>query len=101
MVVMYRQGDVLLRKVESIPEDAKPSDDDIILKGEATGHAHRIVNGTIFTRSTRPIQMFVEASAGAILVHEEHETIQIEPGFYEVIRQQEYDPKSRSRFVED
>ena len=101
MVVMYRQGDVLLRKVESIPEDAKPSDDDIILKGEATGHAHRIVNGTIFTRSSWPIQMFVEASAGATLVHEEHESILIEPGFYEVIRQREYDPKSRSRFVED
>ena len=102
MVVMYRQGDVLLRKVESIPEDAKPSDDDIILKGEATGHAHRIVNGTIFTRSSWPRnQMYVEASAGATLVHEEHKTIQIEPGFYEVIRQREYDPKSTSRFVED
>ena len=102
MVKMYRQGDVLLKKIETIPEGAQPTNDDVILRGEATGHAHRLVNGTIFTRTSFPTnQMYVEAKVGAALVHEEHSTIEIEPGLYEVIRQREYDPKSRTRFVED
>ena len=100
MVKMYRQGDVLLKKVETIPERVKPTTDDVILKGEATGHAHRIVNGTIFT-GPGPGEMYVEAEAGAALIHEEHSTIEIEAGFYEVIRQREYDPKLQTRFVED
>jgi hypothetical protein len=102
MVKMYRQGDILLKKIETIPVGVQPSNDDVILRGEATGHAHRIVNGTIFTRSRFPTEeMYVEAKVGAALIHEEHSTIPIEPGFYEVIRQREYDPKSQSRFVED
>jgi len=100
MVKMYRQGDILLKKIETIPEGVEPSTNDVILRGEATGHAHRIVNGTIFTSSSTG-GMYVEANAGAALIHEEHNTIQLEAGFYEVIRQREYDPEIKSRFVED
>ena len=102
MVKMYRQGDILLREIEVIPEGVKSSNNDVILRGEATGHAHRIVNGTIFTRETfRSEEMYVEAKLEAALIHEEHNTIQVEAGFYEVIRQREYDPESQSRLVED
>ena len=100
MVKMYRQGDILLKKIETIPKGARPSKSDVILKGEATGHAHKIVNGTIFT-GYRTGEMYVEADVGAALIHEEHNTIELEAGLYEVIRQREYDPKSQSRFVED
>lgn len=100
MVKMYRQGDILLKKIETMPDSVKESEDDVILKGEATGHAHRIVNGTIFTRSGTN-QMYIEASVGAELVHEEHNTIPLEAGLYEVIRQREYDPDILSRYVED
>jgi len=99
MVKMYRQGDVLLKKIEKIPKGVEPKEDDIILKGEATGHAHRIENGTIYTGGW-PEVMYLEAEAEAALVHEEHNTIPIEAGVYEVIRQREYNPR-RSRFVED
>ena len=102
MVKMYRQGDILLREIEVIPEGVKPSNNDVILRGEATGHAHRIVNGTIFTLETfRSEEMYIEAKPEAALIHEEHNTIQVEAGFYEVIRQREYDPESQSRLVED
>ena len=46
-------------------------------------------------------EMYVEADVGAALIHEEHNTIELDAGLYEVIRQREYDPKSQSRFVED
>ena len=99
MVKMYRQGDILLKKIETIPEGVKPTEDDVILKGEATGHAHRIVNGSIYTGSGIG-EMYIDAEVGASLIHEEHNTIPIEAGVYEVIRQREYTPR-RSRFVED
>jgi hypothetical protein len=41
-----RQGDVLLRRVESMPADVKPAKDQerkiILAWGEVTGHHHRI-----------------------------------------------------------
>ena len=57
--------------------------------GEATGHAHRIQNGAIFRSGST---MYLHANKGAILVHEEHATIELDPGFYEVVRQREFDP---------
>ncbi len=86
---MYRQGDVLVRKIEKLPKRAKKLETDIIVMGEATGHAHRIQNGDIFRSGPT---MFLHANKGAALVHEEHATIELDPGFYEVIRQREFDP---------
>ncbi len=48
MVKIYRQGDVLFKKIESLPKKKRKLDTDVIVKGEATGCAHRIVNGDIF-----------------------------------------------------
>ena len=46
--------------------------------------------------------MFVKAKKGAKIVHEEHGTIELEPGLYEVIRQREYDPNApENPWVED
>lgn len=117
MPKMYRQGDVLLVKVEELPKKARKSKTDIVLRGEATGHAHRLVDGTIYrfrgeiTRGeaaggshvvTWLEQMFVTAKKGTSLVHDEHDPIQIEPGVYEVIRQREFDGVERDpRLVVD
>ena len=101
MSVMYRQGDLLFRKIKSIPKKVKKKDDDIIVKGEVTGHAHRLVNGVIYETWN---QMYLEANPGATVVHEEHDSIELDPGFYEVVRQREFDPTimdSDGRVVED
>ena len=101
MVKMYRQGDVLLLKVEKLPNKKRKQDTDIILKGEVTGHAHKVVNATIYFgtpvletdgESFRSMTvMYVQAKKGAKLVHEEHGPIDLEPGIYEVRTQREYD----------
>jgi len=109
----YRQGDVLLIKVDKIPKEAKPRKSNIIVEGEATGHAHRIVNGTILETKNifntvnnlvekkiipeslgkklqnEPSLMWIKASAGAKLVHEDHGIMEIEISFYIVSRQRE------------
>ena len=104
MVKIYRQGDVLFKKIESLPKKNRKLDTDIIVKGEATGHAHRIVNGDIFVswiEAMGPIN-FLKAGKHAKIVHEEHETIELEPGIYEVTRQKEYDPNApENPWVED
>ncbi|MFX1450650.1 MAG: hypothetical protein ACFFCM_07410 [Promethearchaeota archaeon] len=89
MSKIYRQGDVLVKKIEKLPKRLKKLDTDVIVMGEATGHAHRLQNGSIYIYGS---QMYLEVYNGGALVHEEHSPIELEPGIYEVIRQREFDP---------
>ncbi|MHA1341802.1 MAG: hypothetical protein ACTSR3_16765 [Candidatus Helarchaeota archaeon] len=99
MSKMYRQGDILFKKIKSIPKKAKLQKSDIIVKGEATGHAHVLQNGIIYTLWG---EMYLQANTNATIVHEEHASIELEPGYYEVIRQREFDPTNIDpRLVED
>lgn len=107
MKKMYRQGDVLFIKVDEIPKNAKPKKTNIIVEGEATGHSHKIVNGTILESEERSpisldkeVKMWIKAEKKARIVHEEHGPIEIEIGFYIVIRQREYD-EEKNRLVFD
>lgn len=94
-------------KADEIPKNAKPKKDNIVVTGEATGHAHRLVNGTIlqtveeipatFEKETK---MWIKASKGAKVIHEEHAPIELEIGFYVVVRQREYD-EEKERLVMD
>jgi hypothetical protein len=92
--MIVRQGDLLLKKVEKLPKRARTVKSDVILEGEATGHVHRIMDGELFRfwSQSSGEQLFVKADKGAMLVHEEHAAIELDPGIYEVIRQREYDP---------
>jgi hypothetical protein len=102
-VAIYRQGDVLLQKVDAMPEGVVPVtwDNRIVLAyGEVTGHAHAIstLHATMFTRQG---ERYLDVKPGAQLVHEEHATIAIPEGFYKVVQQREYVPQSAPRDVAD
>lgn len=100
---MYRQGDVLVLSVAEIPAGAKEvlrEDGRVVLAhGEVTGHAHAILAPTAM------LYAFEEAGGGGAqrrylglaepvaLQHEEHSTIHLPPGDYEVVRQREYHPE--------
>jgi hypothetical protein len=98
MSKQYRQGDVFLQKVDKLPGNAKPKKDNIILRGEATGHAHRVENGQLYEAILedpknilrQEQRMFVIAKKGTRIVHEEHGPIEIEIGIYIIVRQREY-----------
>ena len=100
---IFRQGDVLLQRIDRLPENALPVkwDDRVVLAyGEVTGHAHAI--------STQYAKMYMlkgdrllEVKPGAVLVHEEHATITLPEGFYKVIQQREYVPEAPPRDVVD
>lgn len=116
--MLYRQGDVLIRRVDKIPmrRQALPEDDSprriVLAHGEATGHAHvieakpseaRLRHKDAVTdrwrRTLEPERTFLEvlSPTGVSLVHDEHATIELPPGEYEVSRQREYDPEAARR----
>jgi hypothetical protein len=104
-MTIYRQGDVLLVKQDDLPDNAKPATSEagriVLAYGEVTGHAHAI-DGRLATLYSAGNQRFVQAEEGATLTHEEHASIALETGVYEVIRQREYTPSpARSVYVRD
>jgi hypothetical protein len=98
--MIYRQGDVLLRKSRKSLADAKPVARDrgriVLAYGEVTGHAHAIDDALaeLFEEKDGQLYLRVDAGAGVDLVHEEHETITVPPGIYRVTRQREYSPEA-------
>jgi hypothetical protein len=94
---IYRQGDVLIKKVAAIPSGVKRVDWSkegrvILAYGEVTGHAHALPMMLTQMFTTEAGQRFIEVQKGAKLTHEEHSTIEPEPGIYEVVQQREYFP---------
>lgn len=102
--MLYRQGDVLIVPVKSIPKGAKPVPREngrvILAHGEVTGHAHALLERNV-NMVEKDMRRFLEiAGGGASVVHEEHGTIKLDAGLYEVIRQREYSPAA-FRYVTD
>jgi hypothetical protein len=98
---MYRQGDVMMIPVRAIPAGAKPGpreDGRIVLAhGEVTGHAHAIEEkgaGVFEHEGTRYVRVPRE---GALLRHEEHGTITVPEGAYEIRIQKEFAPQEHGR----
>jgi hypothetical protein len=93
---LARQGDVLIKSVEKIPEGLQSVPLDagrvILAYGEVTGHAHTVVGDVEFLAADleEMEQRFLRVEQEAEVVHEEHGTVTLPPGEYEVIRQREY-----------
>jgi hypothetical protein len=95
--VQYRQGDVFLEKVEKIPSEAtevncKKDGRVILMFGSATGHAHAFALKDVKLFKTADGQRYLDVKPGAKLVHDEHDAIEVQTGFYSVGQQREYAP---------
>jgi hypothetical protein len=100
-ITSYRQGDVLLVKVDS--KDLVLSNElisPILSEGEVTGHKHEIINGTVHNRQWNSLDRYVKSDGGTVLTHPEHGHIKINKGIWEVRIQREYD-ELENRFVAD
>lgn len=97
---MYRQGDVLIIPVKSIPKKLEPVEREngriVLAHGEVTGHAHAIKNkGAALFRDPKLMAVFMTVNGDAVMLeHDEHDTIVIPPGNYQVVRQREYSPEA-------
>jgi hypothetical protein len=99
-MTIYRQGDVLIRRVDSLPKGARDVTRQgriVLALGEATGHAHAIAEGAAreftFADATETVRRFLSVvSDKAEVRHEEHASIPLPSGIYEIILQREYSP---------
>lgn len=88
---MWRQGDVLIQAVETIPEKTRRLKKPVIASSDSTGHKHQIRDRATATLYQGPVEMFLEVTADeARLVHPEHDAIVLTRGFYRIWRQQEH-----------
>jgi hypothetical protein len=102
--MIFRQGDVLLQLVSSLPAGAKdvtPDDRIVLAHGEVTGHAHALYEP--LTKSTPAgkarmwdagAERYLQVLETTALQHEEHAAIPLRPGFYRVVQQREYHPEA-------
>jgi hypothetical protein len=103
----YRQGDVLLIRVSDevldYPHHTVARDEGriVLAYGEATGHAHAIADAEAELIELANGERFLVTERGVSLRHEEHEAIELPPGFYRVVRQREYAPFQKNDETED
>jgi hypothetical protein len=102
---LYRQGDVLLVGPAKIPDTATqiardPERGTILQEGKVTHHAHRIVSpvAAMFELGDARYLRLVEP---ADLVHDEHDSIALPAGDYQIVIHHEYEPGAIARQVED
>ncbi|HEY7123479.1 MAG TPA: hypothetical protein VH540_05970 [Ktedonobacterales bacterium] len=93
MPLQYRQGDL-----HFVRQDRRPAEQlvvrpgMVIVAGEATGHAHRLLVGTILEAPDGTL--YLDVTQTTQVVHEEHGPITLDPGFWVVMRQREYAPEA-------
>ena len=94
MADIYRQGDVIVKRVSAALEmaDEKKLPHLTLAEGEATGHRHRITEGVAELYQLAVGILYLRVlSEYATLFHEEHEEIELPKGDYEVLIEREYD----------
>ena len=90
---MFRQGDVLIERVATIPRDASKLDHLVLAEGELSGHAHRIAEPETAELFNKHGVLFLAVNADhATVVHDEHAPIALGRGNYRVWMQREYWP---------
>jgi hypothetical protein len=98
--MLYRQGDVLIRRIDKIPDRPMKavSGRKILAEGEVTGHVHEVKGGEaelFVPEDLRELEeTFLRVENEVTIEHAEHETLTLPPGDYEARRQREYAPEA-------
>lgn len=103
ITMQYAQGDVFLTKIEALPKNLKPVALEhgaiVLAHGEVTGHKHQITTPNraqllVAEKRTADDELlnvrFLKIMESCEVVHEEHGTIILAPGLYEVRQQREW-----------
>ena len=123
---VFRQGEIIIREVAPINLKATRSEYDdspklinvghtVIREGEATGHEHKLTSGMLLAdtpyshRYSKPTEAelkkleprFIHLESDTTLTHDEHDTLKIPKGDYEITIQREYDDVNKWRYVAD
>lgn len=93
--MLFQQGDVLMKKVDSFKNQGKKLKDNVLALGEVTGHFHA-ANGSgvaVFAGEDSDVggTKLLDAPEGCTVTHQEHGPITLPPGKFEVRIVKEYD----------
>jgi len=106
-MIMQRQGDILIEKVDAIPEgEFVKKDSGIVALGEFSGHHHELEGAELLvpTKNNGLVQEsllgYTTVKENAVLVHQEHNKIDLEQGMYKFSKQREFDGQ-QTRAVHD
>jgi hypothetical protein len=93
--MLWRQGDVFMASVASVPKAANPRPHCVLAEGEATGHNHRVADPAAARLYADSASLYLKIVAdSATVVHQEHGPITLPRGIYRVWRQREYSPEA-------
>lgn len=109
----FRQGDVLIERVENVPSEKLKAQTEngrvILAHGEVTGHAHEIeepkaasiaplsnpfVLASDLQDAAAMTRHFLRLKKGSAVKHQEHSRIPLKRGGHRVTRQREYSPEA-------
>lgn len=88
-IMLIQQGDVLIKKVAEIK--GKKLNHLTLAQGESTGHHHTITEGGAELYEDNGVLYLRVNSEEATLTHQEHNSVVIEKGDYEIGIVQEFD----------
>ncbi len=96
----FEQGDVLIKEVTSIPVEAKTTSNKVLAHGES-GHIHQFKGDTAQMYVLNDLT-YLKVFKDTPIEHEEHKTIIIPKGAYQIDRVKEYDHFiEEARYVAD
>ncbi|HKV45615.1 MAG TPA: hypothetical protein VJT32_13235 [bacterium] len=96
---IYRQDDIVIRKVRRLPADVRRQCSPVLAYGEETGHSHRLKGpGQVWRQDT---QLYLRLEQPSQIVHEEHRATILSPRIYKVLAQREFVSPAQDRRVLD
>jgi hypothetical protein len=98
---MWRQGDVFIASIPSLPKSAKLRPGGVLVEGEITGHSHRVADLRTAEVLEAGGNLFLRVLADSTtIVHQEHGPIALPRGTYRVWGQREYSPEAIRRVLD-
>lgn len=108
MTEIFRQGDVFIERVDSIPGDATKIDPTtqkvkgrlVLAYGEVTGHHHSVALADIEECSQTAEAIYMRIMNETTVHHQEHAEITLKPGIYRSSIQVQYTPAEIERVTD-
>lgn len=99
---MWRQGDVLIEAVTTLPTDAAERGDLVLAEGIVTGHRHQVEETEGVKLFERGATLYLDVTGPrATITHPEHASLVLRQGRYRIWRQREYTGETPNRVVMD
>lgn len=88
----YRHGDLFFTPVDKLEgSEVKHNGSFVLAEGETTGHKHLLTADRMTIRKTEDGRFYLSLETPGTITHEEHKTIVLPPGIYEMGNEREKD----------